>query len=117
MDPENVCDACAGTGQPTSGAVCMCAGTGKMSEAARLFLRPALVEAYRVVQAARDCGTHPVNDDTCGVCGLHFHECESEMRCVGDETDGRDIPIGREFACPGARVRLALKSMVVQAPA
>ena len=34
MRGENMCDACAGTGAPTSGRPCQCGGTGKMSDAA-----------------------------------------------------------------------------------
>ena len=35
---RNICDACAGTGTPTSGPGCMCGGSGKMSDAAH-YLR------------------------------------------------------------------------------
>ena len=35
---ENMCDACAGLGTPTSGPGCMCGGSGKMSDAAH-YLR------------------------------------------------------------------------------
>ena len=41
---DNTCDACAGTGTPTSGLQCMCGGTGRMSDAAR-YLRERLYEA------------------------------------------------------------------------
>ena len=54
--------------------------------------------------AARDCGTHAVNFDTCGVCGKHFPECEVE-RLIDDEICGCDDGP----ACPGARVRVALR--------
>ena len=38
LKAENMCDACAGSGKPISGAPCMCGGTGRMSGAAR-YLR------------------------------------------------------------------------------
>ena len=38
----DTCDACAGTGKPTSGRSCMCGGSGRMSDAAR-YLRKELV--------------------------------------------------------------------------
>lgn len=33
LKDENACDVCAGTGTPTSGKPCICAGTGKASQA------------------------------------------------------------------------------------
>jgi hypothetical protein len=39
---ENMCDVCAGTGDPGTGRKCMCEGSGKMSDAAR-YLRRELV--------------------------------------------------------------------------
>lgn len=41
LQAENICDACAGTGMPTSGLPCMCGGTGRMSDAAT-YLREEL---------------------------------------------------------------------------
>ena len=38
LKDENMCDACLGTGDPTSGKPCMCGGSGKMSDAA-IYLR------------------------------------------------------------------------------
>lgn len=64
-----------------------------------------------VLTAASDCGTDVNNPDTCGVCRLHFAECEVDQYCVGDEVNEHDVPIGREPACPGARVRAALYGM------
>ena len=66
--------------------------------------------------AARDCGVDVNNPDTCGVCHKHFAECEEDQNCVGDETDTNDIPIGREPACPGARVRAALHIEPIEKP-
>ena len=43
---ENRCDACAGTGKPVSGLPCMCAGSGKMSDAAR-YLRAVLLNTCK----------------------------------------------------------------------
>ena len=40
----NICDSCAGAGQPISGKPCMCRGTGLMSVAA-LYLREEMVRA------------------------------------------------------------------------
>ena len=34
-ESENACDVCCGTGDPGTGAPCMCGGTGRMSDAAR----------------------------------------------------------------------------------
>jgi hypothetical protein len=68
----------------------------------------------RFADAARDCGTSVDNPDTCGVCHLHFAECEADEWCVGDEVNEHDIPIGREPACPGARVRAALSVLSVK---
>jgi len=65
-----------------------------------------IAELEAVVEAARPCGTHPVNDDTCGVCGLHFAECEAERASDDDSPDATTFP-----ACPGARVRLALAAL------
>ena len=51
-EAENMCDACMGTGEPTSGKPCMCGGTGKMSDAA-IYLREQLnkddVEIERLI--------------------------------------------------------------------
>lgn len=45
---DNMCDACAGTGEAISGKPCMCGGTGKMSDAA-IYLREQLVEREREI--------------------------------------------------------------------
>jgi hypothetical protein len=63
---------------------------------------------HELTRAAFDCGTNSDNPDTCGVCHLHFAECELDQVCVGDEVNEHDIPIEREPACPGARVRAVL---------
>lgn len=60
-----------------------------------------LVEAMKVVAAARHCSTHPVNADTCGVCGQHFADCEEFVVEV----------IPAVPACPGAQVRKALVTL------
>jgi hypothetical protein len=59
-----------------------------------------------LIAEAKDCGTHPINFDTCGVCGKHFAECEVE-RLVDDEVCGCDDGP----ACPGARVRVVLRKL------
>jgi len=46
------CDACAGTGKPTSGTPCMCGGSGSMADAAR-FLRTELVRVTTERDEAR----------------------------------------------------------------
>jgi hypothetical protein len=38
LHEENICDVCAGSGEPVSGEPCMCMGSGKMSVAA-VYLR------------------------------------------------------------------------------
>jgi hypothetical protein len=48
---ENMCDACAGEGQPIPGAPCMCGGTGRMSVAA-LYLREQLYKTEEKLQQA-----------------------------------------------------------------
>ena len=48
----------------------------------------------------RDCAVNEDNPDTCGVCRLHFTECEAEQRVVGEAT---------EAACAGARARETLR--------
>jgi hypothetical protein len=68
------------------------------------------VATYDLLRTAlADCATNETNPDTCGVCGLHFAECEDEHRAVGDEHDSHDVPTGREPACPGARARVVLR--------
>ena len=59
------------------------------------------------------CATHPVNSDTCGVCGEHFEDCEKDIVCIGDDADEHDIPTGRTFGCPGARARRVLEGKSV----
>jgi hypothetical protein len=51
--------------------------------------------------ALQDCAVDETNPDTCGVCGLHFTDCESDQRRVGDG------PL--EHACAGARARVLIK--------
>lgn len=56
---ENICDACAGTGKPTSRRPCMCGGTGKMSDAV-CGLRAEIVRLRKeysdeMREAQRDC--------------------------------------------------------------
>jgi hypothetical protein len=66
----------------------------------------------------KDCGTHFVNADTCGVCGKHFHDCEELKSCEEIEVLPSTVshasyiltPSG--FACPGARARALLASEV-----
>lgn len=53
LQQENMCDACAGTGKPTSERPCMCGGTGKMSDAA-CYLREQFVAARIEVNQTRD---------------------------------------------------------------
>lgn len=59
-----------------------------------------------LVTAARNCGIDEENPDTCGVCGLHFAECEQD-RYVGAVSD---TP-----CCTGAIVRKALKALDARA--
>lgn len=50
------------------------------------------------------CATHPVNPDTCGVCGLHLNECDVDLVLVDCEN-----PSGpTEPACAGAKARALL---------
>jgi hypothetical protein len=63
------------------------------------FTESQLVE---LIEAAKEAAVHRINSDTCGVCGLHFHECEEDV-CSDD------FPITPEtkvyFSCAGARLR------------
>jgi hypothetical protein len=87
----------------------------ELDEQDRFDRRMARESAWkRLADASRDCGTSVDNPDTCGVCHLHFAECEADERCVGDEVNEHDIPIGREPVCPGARVRAALLVLSVK---
>jgi hypothetical protein len=61
-----------------------------------------IIEA--IVRAARECAIG-VASDTCGVCGLHFHECEEEKSSHDDPPFNAD---NQFFSCAGARVRQAL---------
>ena len=73
---------------------------------ARTFFREEREAALLVIDAARECGTSREHLDLCGVCGLHFPECE-EDRVWRDDTP----PMTRETSepgCAGARVRQAL---------
>lgn len=45
---RNVCDACAGTGTPTSGPGCMCGGSGRMSDAVHYLRERYAAEHVRV---------------------------------------------------------------------
>lgn len=49
---ENQCNACAGTGFPTSGLPCMCGGTGKMSDAA-VHLQQTLLDGFQAREINR----------------------------------------------------------------
>jgi hypothetical protein len=103
-------EALALAGQMAQSAVRAATLAGGYAEAG-LSATPALLAA------AEECGTSWDNPDTCGVCHKHFDECEEEQHCVGDEfAPGRDIPLGREPACPGARVRAALAARVSAPP-
>ncbi len=57
----------------------------------------------KIAKAAEAAGTHEVNFDTCGVCGLHFEECEVERVSHDDAPGAETFP-----ACAGARIRSAL---------
>lgn len=58
-----------------------------------------------VERALAECVVHPINTDTCGVCGEHFAECEEHRASHGDPpfTAENTFP-----ACPGARGRALL---------
>lgn len=60
-----------------------------------------------LMAAAKACGTHDVNFDTCGVCHKHIVECEDDM----STTDEKPPLTNFFFTCPGARVRAALKKL------
>ena len=47
---------------------------------------------------------HPINFDTCGVCGKHYWECDEDLVHLGD-MDGPTEP-----ACPGGKARLLLRA-------
>lgn len=78
------------------------------STTCRLLIANSLMrqDRDRYRKALQDCARHSINFDTCGVCGQHFDDCESD-RAVADEdqpfTDENTFP-----ACPGARARALL---------
>ena len=56
-------------------------------------------------KALAACGTHHVNADTCGVCGLHFEQCEEDrFYTAGPPFD----PAESKLACAGAVARQVL---------
>ena len=57
-------------------------------------------QSLKVALAA--CAIDEDNPDTCGVCGQHFKECDSDQRVGGEVT---------EAACAGARARETLRPM------
>ena len=57
---------------------------------------------HEMLARLRDCAVNDDNPDTCGVCRLHFTECEAEQRVRGEVT---------EAACAGARARETLRPM------
>ena len=60
-----------------------------------------------IIRAARECAIRDYpNGDTCGVCHKHFDECEEDKMTHDDEVPMDDKKMF--FACPGARMRLAL---------
>jgi hypothetical protein len=58
-----------------------------------------------------ECGTHHTCTDSCGVCELHFDECEHDLFAIAlDAADEKlEIPKGRGYACPGAKARALLE--------
>ena len=54
-----------------------------------------------------DCAIDEDNPDTCGVCGQHFTECDSDQRVRGDVT---------EAACAGARARETVRPIRRETP-
>ena len=80
----DVCDACGGTGTPTSGLPCMCKGTGKMSEAART-LREQLFDVRAEAERSSPSGLaayRPQHHDGCASrkCG---HSLPGMVRTCG----------------------------------
>ena len=72
-------------------------------------VRRLLAKEKALREALRDCGTHEINADTCGVCGKHFADCETDTRYAGHMSDPETpVPPPVEYACPGARARAAL---------
>ena len=67
-------------------------------------------EIKRLTDALKACGISRDNPDTCGVCGLHFADCEEE--CLVDEVDGTFFEIG--FACPGAVARQIVQEKPIE---
>lgn len=60
------------------------------------------IQLTELIEAAKEAAIHSVNTDTCGVCGLHFDECEVD-------TYIDDWPVTPEtkvyFSCAGAKLR------------
>ncbi len=73
LKADNVCDACAGAGEPFPGKPCMCRGSGKMSNAA-VYLREQLV----AVTASRDAMAELLRN----ACDPYSREVQSQMHPV-----------------------------------
>lgn len=78
----------------------------------------ALDKLVQVAEAAREAAVHGVCTDTCGVCGYHFADCEKDVASYADGPPFKQEDLF--FACPGARIRSALKAIGIvdgQSPA
>jgi len=75
----------------------------------KLAIARGQIQALRA--ALRDCATHPVNADTCGVCGRHFPECEVDQQFMEAPSMVKDPTLIRQPACAGARAREALRAL------
>lgn len=64
-----------------------------------------------LVTVAHECGTNAENPDTCGVCKLHFAECEQDLFVKVDE---HDVPTCSRLVCPGARVRESMQAFEIE---
>jgi hypothetical protein len=59
----------------------------------------------QLIESAKEAAVSRHNPDVCGICGLHFNECEVDTYFEDyDEETGKLV--GKEFfSCAGARLR------------
>ena len=70
-----------------------------------------MVSKQDYLSVLAECGTHHTCTDSCGVCKMHFNECEHDLFAVAldAEDEKLEIPKGRGYACPGAKARALLE--------
>lgn len=113
-DPDNICDACAGTGTPASGGICMCGGSGKMSDAAR-YLREKLVASSTTESSwvAAEKAKADAYEAAATICEEMSYPPEGRDRWANKEEEWAAIKL--EDAAKAIRERKAKVCQVTQA--